>query len=479
MGYTEFVKHLRYKSMYKENDLFWGLGIEEETYLQFTKPLNVAAPIIKSAHMAERYSVPYYKTYNPSYRQAFEKLFPTDGPERGFFQIPFLLNAHAFNKTDIHGNHQTTYQVNPQPNPKFSGKTLYEELCNFLPSLPIYNCIRQPRFLNIFNKYCIFDGDSIEFVTQNFYKAKADCVIGELVDAKRDLLNAINTFLIQRGLHTEKGHLMYPTVNHGFAVQYTNPKNICMFNNGTYHINITLPTMLGKADKKRLPCIENYAEFKEKHKKFIRFIQWLEPFIVGVYGTADPLSAVSPLYSNASQRGAVSRYIGLCTYDTNAMPSGKIVTVPVKDIRGSDKPFWWYKVFHAESGYNELNELGMDISFRKHYNHGVEIRFLDWFPENMLKGILEFYVRLGDLSLDSGVLMPGEAIMSEDYNNFLVGVLREGKAYVLPEKMVHIYEDLLGIPIRTIRPTVSRIYEIISSQIMTKYKNGVCAKLML
>ena len=52
MGYTEFVKHLRYKSMYKENELFWGIGIEEETYLQFTEPLYVAAPIIKRCHVA-------------------------------------------------------------------------------------------------------------------------------------------------------------------------------------------------------------------------------------------------------------------------------------------------------------------------------------------------------------------------------------------------------------------------------------------
>jgi hypothetical protein len=200
---------------------------------------------------------------------------------------------------------------------------------------------------------------------------------------------------------------------------------------------------------------------------------------VGVYGTADPLSAVSPLYSKGSQRCAVSRYIGLCTYDTNAMPTGKILTVPVKDIRGSDQPFWWYKNFHSESGYNILDELGMDISFRKHYNHGVEIRFLDWFPESMLKGLMEFFVYLGDLSLDSEILLPDEAIMSEDYNNFLVGVLREGKDYVLSEKMVHIYEKLLGITIKTIRPTVSRIYEIISKEISTKYKNGICAKFML
>jgi hypothetical protein len=60
MGYTELVKHMRYKSMYKQNELYWGLGIEEETYLQFTKPINVASSILTTCHAAERYSVKYY-----------------------------------------------------------------------------------------------------------------------------------------------------------------------------------------------------------------------------------------------------------------------------------------------------------------------------------------------------------------------------------------------------------------------------------
>ncbi len=30
-------QHTRYLAIYKPNDVFWGLGIENETYLQFTK----------------------------------------------------------------------------------------------------------------------------------------------------------------------------------------------------------------------------------------------------------------------------------------------------------------------------------------------------------------------------------------------------------------------------------------------------------
>lgn len=473
MGYTEFVKHLRYKSMYKPNEMYWGLGIEEETYLQFTKPLYVAAPVMRSNHAAERYSVRYYSTYKPQYKAAFAKLFPDAS---GFFPIPFFFNAHAFNRMDMSGNHVTTYEKKPKPNPKFNGKTFFQELYAFVP---MYYCCRPRKFSRIFERACIFDGDSIEFMTQDFYKATVRHVVRELVKSKEYLLDTINTFLIQRNIHGEKGLLMYPTENPGFVVHYTNPKNIAMFNNGTYHINITLPTMLGELDKNRLPKLLDYNKFRADHQKYIRLIQWLEPFIIAVYGTSDPLSTVSKEYSRGSQRCAVSRYIGICTFDTNAMTVGKIVTIPVKDIRGSSTDFWWYKKYHATSGYNTLDELGMDISYRKHYNHGVEIRFLDWFPETRLQELLEFYVYLADLSLDISVLLPEEPILNEDYNNLIVSMLQEGSSYIIPPSTIALYEKILGIDIQTSRPNITHIYEIISKQMRRKYYDGLCAHLML
>jgi hypothetical protein len=157
------------------------------------------------------------------------------------------------------------------------------------------------------------------------------------------------------------------------------------------------------------------------------------------------------------------------------MPVGKIVTVPISEIRGSHLPFWWYRKYHSESGYVMLNEVGMDITFRKHYNHGVEIRFLDWFPETMLKEVLEFYVYLADLSLDKD--MPDEAILSEPFNNLLVNMLKEGGDYVLPLSTVKIYERLLGISIGV--ASIKNVYEVISEKIRNKYRDGLCAGLML
>jgi hypothetical protein len=467
MGYTELIKHMRYKTMYKPNELYWGLGIEEETYLQFTKPIYVAAPIIRTAHNAERYSVKYYTSYDSRYKNAFSELF-TDAS--GFYPLPYFFNAHSFTKMDTNGNHQTTYEKNPKPNPKFSGKTFFQELETFKRGA----C--KKSFSRIFNDRCIFDGDTLEFMTQDFYKAKVDCVIGELVKAKRDIIESINDYLVRTKTHRDKGLLMYPPVNPGFAVYYSNPKNITMFNNGTYHINITLPTMLGSPDEHGVPRIIDLKGFREKHKIFIRLIQWLEPIIIAVYGTKDPLSSVSGLYSKASQRCALSRYIGIGTYDTVAMPTGKIITVPVNQIRGYETDFWWYKVYHAESGYNSLNDVGMDISYRKHYNHGVEIRFLDWFPETMLKGLIKFFVCVADKSLETN--MPDNPVMSPIWNGFVVSILKGGAETVVGKDVLDFYGKLFNVSFAN-KTSVSEMYKVLSLALNIKYKNGICNRCMI
>jgi hypothetical protein len=314
-------------------------------------------------------------------------------------------------------------------------------------------------------------------MTQNFYKANINDVIKELTDSKKKFLESLNNFLITKKIFRDKGLLMYPTVNPGFAIFYSNPKNVTMFNNGTYHINITLPTALGKADSNGIPCIINTKSFKENHRKFIRLIQWFEPIIIAVFGTKDPLSSVNEKYSKASQRCAVSRYIGIGTYDTETMPSGKIVTIPVEEIRGSQTDFWWYKVYHANSAYIPLKELGMDISYRKHYNHGVEIRFLDWFPEELLKGLLEFYICLADASLERN--LSEEPIFSKEWNHFLVTVLKEGPGMIMSSEMIHMYTNLLGIETSFSQGiTIPQFYEEVSRILGIKYKDGMCNKLM-
>jgi hypothetical protein len=457
-------KHKKYRDKYGSNEIYWGLGIEEETYFQFTKPIHVATPIIRSCHKPERYSVDYYATYKPGHVKAIEALFPDAS---GCVPLPFFVNSHCFTKMDVSGNHATTYEKKPQPNPKFSGKTFLDELQAF-----------SPLFKDDYEVNYTFDGDSLEFITLGFYKAKAADVIKELVDYKKKFLEELNRFLEEKRRHREKGRLFYPPRNPGFAVFYSNPANVVMFNNGTYHINLTLPSIIGSVAEANEPAPLAFPDlFKMQHRQCIRMIQWLEPFLIAVYGTADPLSSYSRRYTKASQRCCVSRYIGIGTYDIETMPEGKILTIPVSKVKGSDLPYWWYSKYHKMSGYNPLEQIGMDINYRKHYNHGIEMRFFDWFAEERLEDLVSFLVHLCEAALERQEM--GQAIMSQTWNQFVIDILKDGAATPVTGEIAGTYEKLLGIQLMNKKLTAASAFDYIFKELKRIYKNGECVRRML
>lgn len=456
-------KHKKYKDTYGSNEIFWGLGIELETYFQFEKPIQVAAPILRKCHKAERYSVDYYKSYKALHEKVFQMMFPDSS---GCFPLPFLINGHCLSKMDRHGNHITTYEKNPKPNPKFAGKTLLEEMKE-----------RSDLFKNDHEIHYVFDGDTVEFMTLDFYKSKATKVIKELVDYKIKFLNELNLFIKKEGLHKEKGTLLYPPYNPGFAVFYSNPGNVVMFNNGTYHINITLPSLLGSPTEDGSPTLAFPDLFRQQHKVCIKMIQWFEPFLLAVYGTPDPLSFTSPIFSKGSQRCAVSRYIGIGTYDVEKMPEGKIMTLPLKEIAGSQTDFWWYNIYHQISGYIALEQIGMDINYKKHYNHGIELRFFDWFPEGKLYKLITELVYICEVALDRDET--GTAALSKTWNLFVIGVLKEGGKFKLTDEIAAIYERILGVALLGTRRTVTEAFEYIFKELKRKYKGGECVKRLL
>ena len=456
-------KHKKYKNKYGSNEIYWGLGIEEETYFQFSKPIYVATPIIRSCHKAERYSVDYYATYKPGHNKVIEALF---SDASGCIPLPYFMNSHSFTKMDMSGNHATTYEKKPQPNPNFAGKTFLDELQAF-----------SPMFKEDYELNYTFDGDSVEFMTLGFYKVKAADVIKELVDYKKRFLEELNRFLEEKRRHREKGRLLYPPRNPGFAVFYSNPANVVMFNNGTYHINLTLPSIIGSATSDEPAPLAFPELFKTQHRQCIRMIQWLEPFLIAVYGTADPLSANSRRYTKASQRCCVARYIGIGTYDIETMPEGKLLTVPVNKVRGSDLPYWWYSKYHKTSGYNPLEQIGMDINYRKHYNHGIEMRFFDWFAEERLGDLVSFLVYLCEAALERPEM--GQAVFSQTWNQFVIDILRDGADTLITTEVAGTYEKLLGVQLVGKKLTASSAFQYIFKELKHIYKNGECVKRML
>jgi len=457
-------KHKKYKDKYGSNEIYWGLGIEEETYFQFTKPIHVATPILRTCHKAERYSVNYYSVYKPGHMKALESLFPDAS---GCIALPLFVNSHSFTKMDMSGAHVTTYEKTPKPNPKFSGKTFIDELQAF-----------SPMFKEDHEICYTFDGDSIEFMTLGFYKATSKEVIKELLDYKTKFLGELNRFLKVSGRHRDKGLLMYPPRNPGFAVFFSNPGNVLMFNNGTYHINLTLPTILGNAPSAdEAPLLAFPELFKEQHRQCIRMIQWIEPLLIVMYGSPDPLSSYSRRYTKASQRCCVARYIGIGTYNTEQMPEGKLLTLPLTKVKGSDLPYWWYTKFHKTSGYNPLEQIGMDINYRKHYNHGIEMRFFDWFPENRLQDLISFLVHICEAALDRRE--SSEAVMSQTWNQFVVDILKDGVDTPITTEVAGMYEKLLGIQMLGKKLTAGSAFEYIFKELKRIYKGGECVKRML
>ena len=86
-------KHKNYMKYYKPNDLYWGLGIENETYLEFSKKLDIDPTKFYTKNAKrERYSVNYFNSYKEGvYDTCISKLKLESS-------VPLLMNANSFSK---------------------------------------------------------------------------------------------------------------------------------------------------------------------------------------------------------------------------------------------------------------------------------------------------------------------------------------------------------------------------------------------
>ena len=366
-------KHDRYRNAYQRFGFYWGLGVEHETYLMTSRTKTVKTFI--GAMRPERYCVSYYEAYKP---EVLKKALG-DVVAKGPLTVPILMNCHSLTKCDVNGEHETTYERVPKPTPKFTGKTLFEWMCQ-----------QSEWFRTEVNKTFMWDGDTIEFMTQRFYKATIDQVMEELQEGEARFVQELGK--LNKGVLTTYGPLRLASPrNEPFATFVTNPYHVSMFNNGTIHINVTLPTRLGWNKK---PLWRN--DFVEKHRRLARLVQWLEPLWIAVHGSGDPLTSSNQKgFAAGSQRLAVSRYIGVGTFNTDTMPVGKILQVYKAALGPNAHP--WYK---SDTAYEPLEVIGLDINFNKHWAHGLELRFLDQLPMESLRSVMGQVVILMDLALE-------------------------------------------------------------------------------
>jgi hypothetical protein len=450
-------KHQKYKSSYKPNDIFWGLGIEHETYIETNNLKQVTRKGLKENKAAERYCVAYYNIYTKEeFEAAIDGLFKEDEK----ILLPILLNSHTFQKTDINGEHQTTYERIPKPNPKFNGITIHNWMKSQNPGL----------FKALFEKSYIFDGDTIEFMTQDFYKATIKTVISELKEIEDEFITALNA-LPKEGIFKTYGPFKLAQQNYPFASYLTNIKNNAMFNNGTIHLNITLPTRLNENAE-----IADMPLFIKQHQKYARAIQWLSPLLVAKYNTYDPLcesSTNGEKFAAGAHRLAVSRYIGLGTYDTDKMEIGKILTINRDKLSDID----WYEEFHKKVNYKFLNELGLDLNFNKHFCHGLEFRIIDAIPINYINDILHTLVYLADFSLQIPELENPKK--SKMWHRIAENCVHNGKGYFMDVTDQNELYKIFGLQFWAKEPLpVTEVYDIISNHLSTEFQ-GDCYKYMI
>jgi hypothetical protein len=417
-------KHLKYKSLYGKNEIYWGIGIENELYLEFDKKSPVDKKKFLNNHKRERYSVDYFKNYVEEYVNCgfLYKSFVDS------IELPVLLNSHSLTKTDQFNQSKTLYTKLCEPNPKFCGKTLWDI------------AMKNAYLADNYQKNFTFDGDTIEIITQNFYNIDYLTVIKEYKKSKKDFIENLQTVFSDNNIFDEYGKIGFIKDNHQFAIYLTNQNNIGIFNNGTLHFNITLPTQLTEDGK-----IEDKIEFVKIHKNYIKLIQFMEPFFIAKFGSPDHFSIIpcdyAQLFSACSQRCAVSRYIGIGTFDTDDMKTGKLLQDDASQFDVVVKDYGWYNQYYKKCAYTKGEKMGYDINFNKHYNHGVEIRFFDHIPnDDKIKDVLEDLIYLGDWSLENDIIE--NPIKNLIWNGLVAKCMRQGKNTQLSFDELELYSSL-------------------------------------
>jgi hypothetical protein len=461
---ADLEKHIKYCDMYRSNTLYWGLGIENELYFEFDNKIKVTKEKFIENHKRERYSVDYYTAYKVDLlKKAFDYMANNiellDGTN---ILLPLLMNSHSLSKTDKKNNSKTLYNKVCSPNIKFDGTTVNDIMFNSSEYLK-----------NKYDVNYIYEGDVIEFITLRFFNTTLENTINELVSNKAQFIKELQDVFKKNNIFPDYGEINFITENHPFSIILTNIANIGIFNNGTLHFNITLPCMLDTDNK-----IADMQQFTKEHKHYIKLIQYMEPLIISMYGTPDPFSYVktnkydetffeNTMFSSCSQRCAVSRYISIGTYDTDTMERGKRLTDKISQFKIATEDYGWYNKYHNTSAYNKLEEIGYDINFNKHYNHGIELRFFDHINNiNLIKEAFEFIILLGDFTLANLNISLSNPITNITWNDLVVDCMKYGLELDLNKNYIAMYNNIFNhrFTSKNIKSLYFEIFELLKNR---------------
>ncbi|MNK00376.1 hypothetical protein D3C87_181600 [compost metagenome] len=458
----------------QKNNYYWGIGLENETYLQFEESLNVSGTFVQEKIGCERYSIDYRTCYKSGVlasvvEAAFDK--------NKNYRVSRMINSHSLDKLDLNYQHKTLAYTKPAvDNPEYLGKSILEA---FLETQP-YNIQSMMTQKNNPMGPINFDGDSIEFVTKYFENRTIPDSCDELKATKQVFIDKLNESSVL------KGKLNFPNYNIGLNMFMSNQENLVLFNNGTYHFHITLPTLTENSR------IVDYPGFESIHSNAIYLLQWFEPFFIATLGSPDIMGAISEKYqlnekfASGSMRNAMSRYTGVGTFN-KVMAKGKILTYQVDEFRKllkfeKEENIWWRDQVESALDYELLSDIGLDFNQEKMYQSGFEFRSFDEFPSSYLNDVLHAIILICEHSLNLPDVSWGHD--SIVWNNLVFKALKNGHLTEIDEAEKKEVLDLLQLnsfqnEFDTIRMLDAFFFKVLSV-LHEKYKdNNTCIDSMV
>lgn len=409
---------------------YWGIGLENETYLQFEESLIVSGAFIQENIGCERYSIDYRTCYKSG---SLAAVLETAFDKNKHYRVSRMINSHSLDKLDLSYQHKTLPATKPPvDNPEYLGKSILEA---FLETQP-YNIQSMLTQKNNPMGSVNFDGDSIEFVTKYFENRTISDSCDELKATKQLFIDKLNESSVLNG------KLNFPDYNIGLNMFMSNQENVVLFNNGTYHFHITLPTLTENSR------IVDYPNFDSIHTNAIYLLQWFEPFFIATLGSPDIMGAISTKYdlrekfASGSMRNAMSRYTGVGTFN-KTMSKGKVLTYPVEDFRkllkfAKEENIWWRDQIESALDYELLSDVGLDFNQEKMYQSGFEFRSFDEFPSSYLNDVLlaiilicEHSLHLPDVSWGHDSVVWNNLVFKSLKNGYLTEINEAEKKEVL------------------------------------------------
>jgi hypothetical protein len=164
------------------------------------------------------------------------------------------------------------------------------------------------------------------------------------------------------------------------------------------------------------------------------------------------------------------------------METGKLLNEERLILQKRWNDWFWYNKLYSQIHYKKGERIGFDINFNKFRNHGIELRFFDWFPEKQLPEVLTFIVRILDFSEESETV--GDPVKSIIWNNIMYKAILYGKTGILEKEEVMYIRKFFDISVRYIpnknKYTIHDIYGLLAIYFEKKYGwSGPCSKYML